>query len=85
MLVYYLLATAGGIIEYGEALNLLKGRLCITPRVGKNVLKKLRNSGYISIVNKGDKIIIKTEPPEKVFIAMISEYGNNHCRKLGIT
>jgi len=85
MLAYYLLVSTGNTIEYGEALDLLKEKLCITPKIGKNMLKKLRNSGYISIVNRGDKIIIKTQSLEKVFSALISKYSDSRCKKLGVT
>ncbi len=85
MLAYYLLATSGETVEYGEALDLLRQELCLTPKVGRSVLKKLKNTGYITISKSKDKIIIKTQPLNQIFISMISDYRTQRCRRVGLT
>jgi hypothetical protein len=85
MLAYYLLVTSGGAVEYGEALDLLKNKLCLSPKIGRSVLKKLRNSGYISMNKKDDAIYLNPRPLSDVFNSLISEYSAQRCMKQGLT
>ncbi len=83
MLAYYILATNGRRLEYGEAIKLLGETLCLTPRVARSVIKRLRNMNYIKLVRTGTGIIVEPKEIASIFKEMIEKYSSERCRRLG--
>ena len=83
MLAYYILATNGKRLEYGEAIKLLGETLCLTPRIARSVIKRLRNMNYIKLVSTGTSIIVEPREIASVFKELIEKYSSERCRRLG--
>jgi len=85
MLAYYILAANGKNIDYWDAIKILRETLCLTPRIARSVIKRLRNMNYIRIVNTGTNIIIEPRDVSSVFTEMIEKYSAERCRRLGVS
>jgi hypothetical protein len=85
MLAYYVLVAKGERLEYREAIELLREKLCLTPRIARSVLKRLRNMNYVKLVNTGSSIIVEPRDLNSVFEEMIKKYSADRCRRLGFS
>ena len=79
---FYLLSSAG-TLEYGEALELLRVRLCLTKRTARRLLKRLRKLGLVSVEKRGEVLVVRSAPLEELVERVALNYIEYPRRRMG--
>ncbi len=79
---FYLISSSGPL-EYGEALELLRSRLCVTKRTARRIIKRLRRLGLVSVERRGDVFTVTGVPVEVLVERIALNYIESRRRRMG--
>jgi len=79
----YLLLYKAGVEEYGEAIELVRRRLCTTKRTARNIVKRLARVGAIRVYRRGDTYRVEVAEPLEVLELMAGGYIASRSEKCG--
>ncbi len=80
-LAAYILLGSRGEIELGEAIDLLSRELCMTRRVSRGVIKRLRKLKLLEYNKDNSKIIVKVKPIEQALAEFYKGYRSQRQKK----
>lgn len=72
----YLLHTMGGDLNYGEAIDILRTRMCMNKKTARNVVKRLRKIGALTVYKEGGELRVRVRSPWEYLEELLSHYVN---------
>ena len=83
-LAAYRLLLEAGSLDLGEAVELLRSRLCTTKRTARGIVKRLRRIGAVRLVRRRDGgFTVVPVPPEELLRIITEGYVEARSRRCG--
>lgn len=73
-LAAYMVLYKSGVREYGEAIDLLSRELCTSRKTARNIIKRLRRIGALTLEIRGESIRVRLVGPEDLLGLITSGY-----------
>ncbi|BAA80048.1 hypothetical protein APE_1063 [Aeropyrum pernix K1] len=77
----YILHRLGPTLNYGEAVEILRERLCVTKRTARRIVKRLRRIGAARLEIRGGEAVVTVESPEELFRRVAEAYIEGRLRR----
>ncbi|BAN90160.1 hypothetical protein ACAM_0691 [Aeropyrum camini SY1 = JCM 12091] len=77
----YILYSLGPTLNYGEAVEALRERLCVTKRTARGIVKRLRRIGAAAIEVRGGEAVVTVESPEELLRRVAEAYVEGRRRR----
>lgn len=71
----------GRSIEYGTAIDFLRKELCTTKRTARNIIKRLKRIGALSLIKDGDSIVVVVDDPSNILFRLANSYIEKRRKK----
>ncbi len=85
-LAAYILLAERGVLEYGEAIELLRRELCVTKRTARGIVKRLKRIGAVALVERNRSFHVVAKPPDVFLREIIDGYIRSRKQRcLGMT
>ena len=79
-----ILYDAGSKLNLGEALDILRERLCVTKRTARRIVGRLRKLGLLKLERREDSIIVSVQDPLHALRALAERYANMRRERCSI-
>lgn len=73
-LAAYMILYKHGVREYGEAIDILSKELCTSRKTARNIIKRLKRIGALSLEKRGEHIGVGLVDPESLLWLIASGY-----------
>jgi predicted transcriptional regulator len=70
----YILHRRGADLNYGEAIDILRQGMCMNKKTARNVLKRLRKIGAVTVYKDGGELRVRVRSPWEYLEALLSSY-----------
>ena len=83
-LAAYRLLLEAGTLDLGEAIDLLRARMCVTKRTARGIVKRLRRIGAVRIVRERDgRLLVEPVPPNELLRIITDGYVESRSKRCG--
>ena len=77
----YILYSRGGDLNYLEAVELLRKEMCMNKKTARNVLKRLRKIGALTVYKAGGELRVKARSPWEFLEEKLQAYIGSRARR----